>query len=92
VTRRPPEQLNLFPSGVKISLPRAAELIGCSESTARRLLEEGAIDGYQLRENGWWIILLDSVVDYIRNIRKRYIPDYSAANEKATTPSTTATE
>ena len=54
----------------EISVARAAKILDCGADTIYRLLESGAIRGYQWRPRGWWRIYSDSLVDFMERIQK----------------------
>lgn len=47
---------------VAISVQQAARMLKVSRSSVMRYLEDGTLEGFQYRPNGWWHIYLDSVL------------------------------
>ena len=50
----------------EISAPAAAEIIGCSPDTVKRLLHAGQLAGWRFTDAGWWRIEIASVEKFIR--------------------------
>jgi excisionase family DNA binding protein len=68
-TFRIPEQLLLPWSPQKtISVQRVAEMLDCSHDTVARMIEEGALTAYRLRERSPWRVYYDSVLDYLDRV------------------------
>ncbi|HKT25515.1 MAG TPA: helix-turn-helix domain-containing protein [Terriglobales bacterium] len=54
-------------------MPRAAEILKVGRRTVCRLIEEGEIEGHQLRINrGHWRVSLPSLLAYLEKIKERY--------------------
>jgi len=54
----------------EMDVNRAAKMLMCSRMTVLRYLEDGTLEGYQLKQpRGWWRVYLDSVEKLI-NQRK----------------------
>jgi hypothetical protein len=49
-----------------------ARHLGTSPQTVGRLIEEGKIKAYKLRDRGPWYILLDSVESFKRGVMDRH--------------------
>jgi hypothetical protein len=49
-----------------------ANHLGASPQTVGRLIEEGKIEAYKLRDRGPWYIVLDSVYQFERQQRAKY--------------------
>ena len=68
---RPPDQL-LMPWSPRytVSTARVAEILGVSIQTVTRLIEDGSLKAYKVRNkpNSPWRINYDSVVTYIKSI------------------------
>lgn len=71
---RLPEQL-LLPWSPKatVSTSRVAKMLDVSEPTVLRLIEDGSIKAYKVRNkpNSPWRINYDSVVAYVENMHKQ---------------------
>ena len=49
----------------------AARMFRCSRQTVVRMIEEGLIDGYQLRPGGHWRVDKDSVTRYLASLKRK---------------------
>jgi excisionase family DNA binding protein len=70
---RIPEELLLpWPARETIDVEHAAEMMGCSGAVVRKLIEEGEIQAYKIREKGPspWRIRYSSVVAHLEKIHK----------------------
>jgi hypothetical protein len=68
---RKPMQLSLFVRPTK-NAAWVARHLNTSPQTVGRLIEEGTLQAYKLRERGPWHIFLDSVAEYEAKIKTRY--------------------
>lgn len=66
-----PTQLLLFARETK-NASWVARHMKTSPQTVGRLLEEGSLLGYKLRERGAWHIYMDSVEEFEKKISARY--------------------
>ncbi len=55
---------SVAPAGGYITPERAGEILGYSRQSIYRMVEEGELDGHQLREGGRWRISYNSVMRY----------------------------
>jgi excisionase family DNA binding protein len=75
------DQLLPWPPRESISVPRAANMLGCAGKTVRNLIEEGAIRAYKIRPDkptSRYRIQYGSVVAYIKDIRRKSLLDNEA--------------
>ena len=68
---RVPIQLLLFEQET-VSVDWVAQRLKTSDMSVRRLLETGALRGYQRTPGGWWNIFLKSVIEYEERLRIQY--------------------
>ena len=66
-----PLQLSLFFRPTK-NASWVARHLKISSQTVARMLEEGELDGYKLRDKGHWFIYLDSVEELLRRRASKY--------------------
>jgi hypothetical protein len=71
VADKKPTQLLLFARATK-NASWVARHLNTSHQTIARMIEEGLLQGYKLRERGAWHIFLDSVEDFEKSISTRY--------------------
>lgn len=64
-----PELRRPLGSGPEIGVETAARMIGTGRDNVIRLIEEGRISAYQLRQRGHYRINRDSVIAYLEEIR-----------------------
>jgi predicted site-specific integrase-resolvase len=63
-----PVQLPLFQEET-VSVQWTAKQLGVSDMTVLRYREEGLLQGYQMKDRGWWRIIRSSVVEYEQKLR-----------------------
>lgn len=71
---RVPDQLLLpWAPRFTVSTARVAEMLDCSIQTVTRMIQDGTLKAYKVREkiNSPWRINYDSVVEYIESIHKK---------------------
>jgi excisionase family DNA binding protein len=49
-----------------------ARHLNTSPQTVGRLIEEGKLSAYRLRERGPWHVLLDSVEEFVRKVKAKH--------------------
>jgi excisionase family DNA binding protein len=54
-----------------ISVPRAAKMLGVSDDTVHRLIEDGSIKAFRYRKRGWWSVSFDSLVEYMNGLQEQ---------------------
>lgn len=77
-TTRKPYQFSLFQEET-VSVQWVAKLLRRSESSVKRLLEEGKIRGYQHCPKGEWYILKSSVLEYEQRLLEACLPEKKEA-------------
>jgi hypothetical protein len=68
---RKPQQLSLF-SRITKNASWVARHLNTSPQTIGRMLEDGTLQGYKLRERGAWHIFMDSVDEFESKIKARH--------------------
>lgn len=70
-TEGQPLQMSLFARATR-NASWVASHLGTSTQTVCRLIEDGTLEAYKLRNGGQWHICLDSVGKYEAEIKRRY--------------------
>ena len=68
-----------------VSSSRAAEMIGTSQTTIRKLIEEGSIRGYKLRphkKTSEYRISVESIAAYMRKVAEEFDLDLPSATRQ----------
>lgn len=53
-----------------LSFGEAAQMLGVSERTIKRIVKRGKLDAYPLTGNGSWRVVRQSLRDYIAEVRQ----------------------
>lgn len=70
-------------TSTEIDASRAAKMLHCSVDSIYRYLDEGLIEGYRLKDRGWWHVYYDSVVRFSQ-LRRGILPEQPASPSVAT--------
>lgn len=70
-TERKPFQLSLFSRQTK-NAAWVANHLKTSPQTVGRLIDEGKLQAYKIRDNGHWHIFMDSVIKFEQEIKDKH--------------------
>ena len=71
MTKVDPRQLSLFREETR-NATWVAQHLKTSPQTVGRLIEDGTLRAYKLRDGGPWHVLMESVANYERILREKY--------------------